>query len=1320
MLKRKSSSHAISFLLIFSMVLSFFAAPISQYASAAEETFQNVIISEYIEGGSYNKAVELYNGTGSSVDLSEYTLEVYFNGSSDPGQSLKLEGTLGNGEVFVLAHKQADQKILDQADVTNSALINFNGDDVIVLKKNSNVSDAFGQVGTTNFYAKDVTLVRNDNIKSGDTDPNDTFDSSTEWTSHDKDTFNYLGSHLNGGTDPDPVELSTIADARSKAVDSAVKVKGIATASFIAGGKTNLYIQDETAGIIVRADGIKANPGDEITVEGTLGDYKGMAQINTSSSNIEITKQDAGIPAPQTIQSTNLTTDNGENVEGEFVQLNDVTVLSKNSYGEFTAKDSSGEFTIDNFNADNLEVGKTYDILRGVIDYNYGEYKLVFRSASDIIENKFSVMANPAEGSVTEGTKVELETATEGANIHYTLDGSTPTEQSTTYTTPITLTEDTTIKAIAAKDGRTSDVATFSYTVLKPADKVKIHDIQGAGHTSPYEDQPVSDVEGIVTAKAGSNGFYMQSVTPDDNIATSEGIFVYSRGNAVKVGDKVSVSGKVSEWREKGYSDAKDLFTTQISASNVNIVSSDQKLPDPIVIGVDRTPPTENIEDDGMKSFDPETDGLDFYESLEGMYIEIPDAKISGPEKYDEVPVFVNTSDDQLRTRAEGLLISPEDYNPERMLIDVDGIDINVTTGDQFDGSIFGHVGYDYSNFKIRPTGTFPSVIDGGTERETTEIEVAEEKLTVATYNIENFRAPQTDKAEKIAESIVSNMKTPDIIGLVEVQDNNGPTDDGTTDASESYMALIKAIENAGGPTYAFADIAPIDKTDGGQPGGNIRVGFIYNPDRVDFSDKPAGDATTAVGVDENGLTHNPGRIDPTNEAFDDSRKALAGEFEFNGEKVIVIANHFNSKRGDGALYGSDHPIVLGSEVQRLKQATVINDFVNSAVSTMQDANVIVLGDLNDFEFSDPINTLEGDVLTNMMEKLSSEERYTYIYQGNSQVLDHILVTNNLAKHTAIDSININSDFSEADGRASDHDPVLAQIQFGKNIERIHGEDRYKTAIEVSKEGWEQADTVVIARGDTYPDALAGAPLAYKYDAPILLNPQEKLSDDVRAELERLSAKKVIILGGTGAISEYAEYQIEGLGLKTERISGKNRFETAANIAARLDGNPAKAVVADGFNYPDALAVASHAAKQGYPILLTGKEELPSATKTALRYIDETIVVGGTGAIGEDVFNELPNPKRYSGSDRYETAAEIATELVGTTNKAFITTGSGFADALTGSVLAAKEDAVMLLVQKDEVPTPTKAAIDELDILNFRILGGTGAVGENASNQINE
>lgn len=109
--------------------------------------------------------------------------------------------------------------------------------------------------------------------------------------------------------------------------------------------------------------------------------------------------------------------------------------------------------------------------------------------------------------------------------------------------------------------------------------------------------------------------------------------------------------------------------------------------------------------------------------------------------------------------------------------------------------------------------------------------------------------------------------------------------------------------------------------------------------------------------------------------------------------------------------------------------------------------------------------------------------------------------------------MNINADFSEEAGRASDHDPMLAQIDFTDTAERISGADRYQTAIEVSKQGWEQSETVVIARGDSFPDALAGAPLAYKLDAPILLTKSNKLSSEVKIELNRLGAEKAVILG---------------------------------------------------------------------------------------------------------------------------------------------------------------------------------------------------------------
>ncbi|WP_431804100.1 chitobiase/beta-hexosaminidase C-terminal domain-containing protein [Halobacillus andaensis] len=1024
MLKKKALLTSVIAVIAFSPLSSSIPKAQAETNNQADELF----FSEYIEGSSYNKAVEIYNGTGEDIDLADYEIELYSNGSTEATGSFDMEGTLKNGDVFVTSNSRASDEILDASDATNNSAVNFNGDDPLVLKKNDEIVDSIGKIGSDDVFGSDVTLIRQEGVQSGDTNPEDEFSSSEEWDTYAANTFDYLGTYEMPETEP--VELETIEEAREAEPGSTVKVEGTVTGAFETGGQTNYYIQDDTAGIIVRVPGNQVNVGDKIRATGEFSDYYGMQQILASSANIEVVEAGAGVPTPETVTSDQFDENQGEEIEGELVRTKDVEVLSKNSYGDYIVKDDNGEFVITPEDENLLEVGAVYEQITGVVNYSFEEYKLVPRDEKDVVEVVFAVTADPQPGSIVEGGKVELNTAEEGAAIHYTTDGSTPGSTSQVYEEPITIEQDTTIKAVAVREeGEVSPAANFTYEVLTPVDEVEIHDIQGAGHTSPYEGEVVENVSGIVTKLDGSDGFYMQSVNPDDKLATSEGIYVYNPTNEVEEGDEVNVGGEVTEWREEGYSDADDLLTTQISASDVEIKSSDNQIPDPVVIGKDREQPTEVIENDGMESFDPEEDGLDFYESLEGMLIAVEDATVSAPISYDELSVYADTNDDQLKTQADGLLISPKDYNPERIMFDVEGLGLEAVTGDKLDGTASGVVSYDYSNFKIRPAGEFPELIEGDTEPQVTQLEGTNEKMSVGTYNMENFSAEtDADKAERIGDQIANNMKSPDIVGLVEVQDNNGPIDDGTVEADESYEALIQSIEEAGGPHYEYTDIAPEDKVDGGQPGGNIRVGYIYNPERVSLIDKPSGDAATAVEVNEDGLSHNPGRIAPSDEAFENSRKSLAAEFEFNGETFILVNNHFNSKGGDDALFGASHPVELGSEDQRIQQAEVINNFVQDAEENVEEANLVVMGDLNDFEFSNPLQTLKGDELSNLMENLPVEERYSYIYQGNSQTLDHILVSDSLEKRSQIDSVHINADFSEAAGRASDHDPVVAQI----------------------------------------------------------------------------------------------------------------------------------------------------------------------------------------------------------------------------------------------------------------------------------------------------
>lgn len=283
-------------------------------------------------------------------------------------------------------------------------------------------------------------------------------------------------------------------------------------------------------------------------------------------------------------------------------------------------------------------------------------------------------------------------------------------------------------------------------------------------------------------------------------------------------------------------------------------------------------------------------------------------------------------------------------------------------------------------------------------------------------------------------------------------------------------------------------------------------------------------------------------------------------------------------------------------------------------------------------------------------------------------------------------------------------------------VDRIAGKNRYETAVAISKASFEEADTVVISRGDDFPDALSGSPLAYKMNAPILLTGRT-LSIEVKEEIQRLKARNAIILGGNGAVSEYVENELKGMGLKTKRVGGKNRFETAAHIAAYLDGNPKKAIVANGMNFPDALSIASFAAKEGYPILLTQQNKLPDITNNALLDFEESIVVGGKGVVSEDVAGQLPQPMRYSGPNRYATSAEIATKL-NPGDKAVIATGADFADALTGSILAARSESTFLLIPPTKFDESIQKAAIELGIRKFTILGGEGAVNNNVKQSL--
>lgn len=1098
--------------------------PVLPSKAVAAMNASELIISEYIEGSSSNKALELYNGTGTAIDLSDYSLELYSNGVTAASAKLNLTGSLENGKTYVLYNHSANADIKSKGNLPNSTVVNFNGDDPVVLKKSDTIIDSIGQIGSRAIWGSDVTLVRNSNIQTGDTNTSDAFNPA-EWATLPKDDSSNLGSHTMDIGDPDPgetqveavtvsipsstvpegtkISLTTntegasiyfttdgtdptissmkyeapividkdmtikaiavkdglvssqissftytvisesgalsIAEARTTALGQTVTIKGIVAANL----KNTVSVQDGTGGIAIRPSSLPATVGDEVTLTGKLAEFRGLLQLDATT--IVSKTENVGAPTPKVVTGAEV----NENSESLLVQAKQITLTALTA-GNYTATDGTTNFIVRDENSSlGLVVGKTYESITGIVQQFDADYQIIPRSVQDIVEDSTilqPVTANPNSGTFVGFTFVTLSTTSSNAVIYYTLDGTEPTKESTKYSTPIEIKADTTLKTVAITPEGTSEVKTFEYKIT---DSLQIHDIQGAGHFTSFDNKTVEGIQGVVTYSFLLNGAtYYHIQTPDaladTNPNTSEAILLYSGTNKwpIQVGDLVSVTGKVSEFAYDGYDDRQitDLKTTQINVRNdqggkVEVIKSGVALPTPILI--DKTKMSlAKIDSDNLTVFNPTVDAIDFWESIEGMLVQVGNVKAVAPQEHgDLITVLENAPTNSLHG---GVLYEKDNQNPNRVQFRLEpngpGRDFEVATGDKFNGPITGVLGYSFQNYKIYVSlNEMKAAHSKGTSTpEKTTIVKAEDKLTIASYNLENFSNNKTsttdDKARKLARAIATDMQSPDIVGVTEVQDNNGEST-GDSKADQSYARLIAAIKTAGGADYKYVNIDPVNNQDGGAPNANIRVGFLYNPERVKLTEGiSAGNATTAVGYKDGKLTLNPGRIDPSNSAFNSSRKPLAAQFDFKGESVIVIANHWNSKNGDTPLFGSIQPPKYDSEVQRKKIAKIVSDFVIEINTKNPEANVVSLGDFNDYQFADALLIHEGEHMTNMINKVEQSDRYTYLYQGNSQVLDHILVTKNLENKTKIDILHINADFTDMAGRASDHDPVMVQI----------------------------------------------------------------------------------------------------------------------------------------------------------------------------------------------------------------------------------------------------------------------------------------------------
>ncbi|MBN2444986.1 MAG: lamin tail domain-containing protein [Spirochaetales bacterium] len=930
-----------------------------------------LIISEYVEGSSYNKALELYNTDTITVDLEidNYIIEMYFNGNTSPGITIHLSGLIDGEDVFVLAHEQADPVLFPVGEVDQFGAGGwFNGNDAIVLKRGGTdgfIVDSIGQVGMDPgsewgsglVSTKDNTLRRKLSVVTGDQYTGDAFDPGLEWEGFEQDSFDNIGVYGKSSFEPALDIIINEIDADTDGTDILEFIELYDNGT----GNTSLD------GLVVVL-------------------YNGNGDVSYNAFDLD-----------------GYTT----NPDGYFL-LGNVAVpgvdLAFSNNGLQNGADAVALYAADAADFPNGTAVTTLNLLDAVV-----------YDTNDADDEGLLVLHHPGEPQLNEGGG---DNGSEFDSLQRSPNG-------------------------AGGQRNTQAFSQFPPTPDAPNNEMIVHpehisifDLQGEGHLSAYINEKIT-TSGIVTATL-YNGYYLQDPVGDYNPITSDGIFVFTGSSPeVTPGDEVEVTGKISEYIPGGASTG-NLSTTEIVSPETVIVSTGNPLPEPQVIGHNGLfPPVDIIDNDGLTLFDPMEDGIDFYEALEGMRVMVEDAAAVSPvNSYNEIFVVPNrgTGCTGINSRG-GITLQQDDFNPERIQIQVDKdllpeFDPVVNTGDLL-GNVTGIVSYNFGNFEVLATDTF-RVTSGNLEPETTTLFKSGNSFTIAGVNAENLDPNDEDgdtdiasgKFDRIAHIISNNLSSPSIVALQEIQDNDGSIDSGNVDADLTYQVLIDAILQAGGPAYDYIDIPPVDGEDGGQPGGNIRVGFLYDPKHIKVVPGSIRKITDPDLTD--------------GDAFEASRKSLAVTFLFKGTPFTIINNHFASKGGSTPLFGQIQPYVNGNMEKRIAQAGIINDYVDSLLAADPGCNIIVIGDLNEFNFETPLLVLEGEdnqVLFNLINNEPPTERYSYIFEGNSQELDHILVSRSLADSVEMDIVHVNSEFSI---QASDHDPTLLKVSLPRTGRKFH------------------------------------------------------------------------------------------------------------------------------------------------------------------------------------------------------------------------------------------------------------------------------------------
>ncbi len=558
-----------------------------------------------------------------------------------------------------------------------------------------------------------------------------------------------------------------------------------------------------------------------------------------------------------------------------------------------------------------------------------------------------------------------------------------------------------------------------------------VQQINGTGYYSPYANTSVMTT-GVVTAvdTNGSIGFWIQQTNADKNTVGSTGIFIYAGKTATlpTVGETVSVTGTVTNYSGTSWSKSLTLpeinlvSYTDTGAAYVNVI--------PAVVGQGGlTVPAASYLGDMSQAIDlnkstaslsPDTNALDFYRNLIGQVITIHDAVAVGATASNATWV-VPDGGNGLLTPTGALQETADSVNTQRIELYYDsgvtpGSAISAEVGDKL-GDITGVLTYYNGVYELVPT-TQVTVLHTDTPAPVTSLHKDDQNLLVSDYNIENFNAldpANADRLKQVAQIIVNNLDSPDVLALQEIQDDSGTTNDGTVSASQNLAAIVKAIADAGGPTYSWAQVDPTNNASGGVSGGNIRSVYLYNPDRVTLAAP-----VTTIGDEE-----------LASGTFKNTRLPLVGTFEFNGQTVTLLNVHLSSQAGSSELYGATQPPVnhggtTATVNNRIAQAQYITNYVNGVLANDPTAKIGILGDFNDTEWSDAQKVYTNSGLTDMSSTEAASNRYTYIFEGNAESLDHTIGSSAFASAGQFETIHVNTGSLTGE---SDHDPSVTLLE---------------------------------------------------------------------------------------------------------------------------------------------------------------------------------------------------------------------------------------------------------------------------------------------------